>query len=126
VRHFILVHKIKRINESLEGIRFLSCGLFSHNGEVEDYSVNIVEASENTTPTAPTNLASQTTTSSTNLSWTASTDDEAVTGYYVYNGEEIITAVSGTSYTVTGLNYTAYYFFLWAGCCGIYQQLVTL
>jgi fibronectin type 3 domain-containing protein len=80
-------------------------------GEVEDYSVNIVEASENTSPTAPTNLASQTTTSSTNLSWTASTDDEAVTGYYVYNGEEIITAVSGTSYTVTGLLYCILHFF---------------
>jgi hypothetical protein len=39
-------------------------------------------------------------------------DDEAVTAYYVYNGEEIITAVSGTSYTVTGLNSnTAYTFF---------------
>jgi chitodextrinase len=63
-------------------------------------------------PTAPTNLAaSQTTTSSTNLSWTASTDDEAVTGYYVCNGEEIITAVSGTSYTVTGLNSNTAYTF---------------
>jgi hypothetical protein len=105
-----------------------SCELFTY-GEVEDYSVNIVEASENTNPpTAPTNLAaSQTTTSSTNLSWTASTDDEAVTGYYVYNGEEIITAVSGTSYTVTGLNSnTAYTFTVQAQMLrGIYQ-LVTL
>jgi phosphoserine aminotransferase len=60
-----------RISMKAEGIPS-SCELFT--GE-EDYSVNIVEASENTNPpTAPTNLAaSKTTTSSTNLSWTAST-----------------------------------------------------
>jgi hypothetical protein len=100
-----------RMRISMKQKEYLPCELFTY--EVEDYSVNIVEASENTNPpTAPTNLAaSQTTTSSTNLSWTASTDDEAVTGYYVYNGEEIITAVSGTSYTVTGLNSNTAYTF---------------
>jgi hypothetical protein len=42
-------------------------------------------------PTIPTNLtASGTTASSTNLSWTASTDDEAVTGYNIYNGSEMV------------------------------------
>jgi hypothetical protein len=52
---------------------------FSHI-EVEDYSVNIVEVKNTNPPTATNNLAASQTTSSTNLSWTASTD-EAVTGY---------------------------------------------
>jgi hypothetical protein len=60
-------------------------------------------------PSKPTNLAASNQQSSTNLS-ECSTDDEAVTAYYVYNGEEIITAVSGTSYTVTGLNSTLHTF----------------
>jgi hypothetical protein len=43
--------------------------------------------------TAPTSLAaSGTTTTSTNLSWTASTDNVAVTGYNVYNGTTLLTS----------------------------------
>ncbi len=57
-------------------------------------------------PTAPTNLASSAiTTNSFTLSWTASTDNVAVTGYDVYqNGIKINPSnITTTSYNVTGL-----------------------
>jgi hypothetical protein len=53
-------------------------------GEVEDYTVNIVAGAADTTAPAPSSLAaSGTTTSTTNLSWSASSDNVAVTGYNV-------------------------------------------
>ncbi len=81
-----------------------SCGNFDY-GQVEDYTVNLINATADTTaPTAPTSLtASGTTQTSTNLSWTASTDNVAVTGYDVYRGTTLVTTVTGTSYTATGL-----------------------
>ncbi len=48
-------------------------------------------------------VASGTTQTTTNLSWTASTDNVGVTGYYVYQGSTQIATVTGTSYPVTGL-----------------------
>ena len=55
-------------------------------------------------PSAPTNLtASGTTATTTNLSWTASTDNIGVTGYDVYQGATLKATVATTSYTVTGL-----------------------
>jgi hypothetical protein len=73
-------------------------------GEVEDYTVNIVAgAADTTAPTAPSSLAaSGTTTSTTNLSWSASSDNVAVTGYNVYRKYTKAT-VTSTSYVVTGL-----------------------
>jgi hypothetical protein len=113
-----------RVSMSAGGVPS-ACETFSY-GEVEDYSIEIIDGNGNTNPPSkPTNLAaSGTTTSSTNLSWRCSTDDEAVTAY-VYNGEEIITAVSGTSYTVTGLNLTLHFAFtVKAQDRVIYQMLV--
>ncbi|WP_299115474.1 immunoglobulin-like domain-containing protein [uncultured Winogradskyella sp.] len=57
-------------------------------------------------PTAPTNLvASNTTQSTTDLSWTASTDNVAVSGYDVLQDGVVVASVSGTAtnYQVTGL-----------------------
>jgi phosphoserine aminotransferase len=73
-------------------------------GEVEDYTVNIVAgAADTTAPAAPSSLAaSGTTTSTTNLSWSASSDNVAVTGYNVYQGSTK-SDCSSTSYVVTGL-----------------------
>jgi bacillolysin len=67
---------------------------------------------DSTPPTAPSALsASSTTATSTNLSWTAATDNVAVTGYNVYNGENLLTTVTGINYNVTGLSpNTAYTF----------------
>jgi endonuclease I len=63
-------------------------------------------------PTNPTNLiASGTTQTTTNLSWTGSTDNVAVTGYNVYQGTSLKVTVTGTSYTVTGLTAATAYTF---------------
>ena len=69
---------------------------------------------DTTAPSAPTNLtASGTTQTSTNLSWTASTDNVGVTGYDVYRGGSLIASVTGTTYTATGLTAsTTYSFFV--------------
>ena len=66
--------------------------------------------SDTTTPSVPTNLqASVVSTSQINLSWTASTDNTAVTGYNIYrNGTKIATATS-TSYSNTGLTASTTY-----------------
>ena len=65
-------------------------------------------------PTAPTNLvASNTTANSTNLTWNASTDNVAVTGYRVRQNNVVIATVSGTTltYNVTGLTASTAYSF---------------
>ncbi len=68
--------------------------------------------SDTTAPSTPTNLtASGTTQTSTNLSWTASTDNVGVTGYNVYRGTTLLTTVTGTTYTATGLTASTAYSF---------------
>ncbi|MDA7716928.1 GEVED domain-containing protein [bacterium] len=63
-------------------------------------------------PSAPSGLAaSNVGATSVSLSWTASTDNVAVTGYDVYQGNAIATSVTATSATITGLTAnTAYQF----------------
>jgi bacillolysin len=80
------------------------------------YAVGIgaayVGSSDTVAPTAPTSLAAAGTTgSTTNLTWTASTDNVAVTGYNIYEGTTLKGSSTTTSYTVTGLTaLTAYAF----------------
>ena len=67
-------------------------------------------------PTAPTNLTSTSkTTTTVSLSWTASTDNVGVAGYYVYVNNSSVaqngSAISGTTYTVTGLTASTSYGF---------------
>jgi len=63
-------------------------------------------------PSAPTTLAaSGTTTTTTTLSWTASTDNVAVTGYNVYQGTTLLGTATTTSYNVTGLTGATTYSF---------------
>lgn len=65
-----------------------------------------------TAPTAPTNLvASGTTSSSTNLSWTAATDNVGVSGYDIYSGATLLGSTATTSYTVSGLSASTTYSF---------------
>jgi hypothetical protein len=67
---------------------------------------------DTTSPTAPATLmATGTTQTTTNLSWTASTDDTAVTGYDVYQGATLKATVTTTSYAVTGLTASTAYTF---------------
>jgi bacillolysin len=102
-----------RVSQKYNGIP-TSCEAFSY-GEVEDYTVNLVTGTVDTqAPTAPTNLAaSGTTSTATNLSWTASSDNIGVTGYDVYQGTTLKSTVTGTTYAVTGLTAsTAYTFYV--------------
>ncbi|MEB3345847.1 fibronectin type III domain-containing protein [Aquimarina gracilis] len=63
-------------------------------------------------PTAPTNLiASNSTQTTVDLSWNASTDNIGVTAYHVYQGNTIIASVTTTSYQVTGLTENTTYSF---------------
>lgn len=63
-------------------------------------------------PSAPTSLAaSGTTGTTTNLTWTASTDNVAVTGYDIYQGTTLKGSSATTSYTVTGLTGSTAYTF---------------
>jgi chitodextrinase len=89
-----------------------SCEAISY-GEVEDYTLNIQAAvADVQAPSTPTNLtASGTTATTTNLSWTASTDNVGVTGYDVYQGATLKASVTTTSYAVTGLTASTAYTF---------------
>src|SRR3990167_5171063 len=61
-------------------------------------------AADTSAPTVPGGLsATAASTSQINLSWTASTDNTAVTGYRVYRNGVQIATTSGTSYSSTGL-----------------------
>ncbi|UHA76170.1 fibronectin type III domain-containing protein [Paenibacillus sp. 481] len=55
-------------------------------------------------PTVPTNVSvTSATYDSVSLTWTASTDNVAVTGYDVYSNGQLATTVTGTATSVTGL-----------------------
>jgi chitodextrinase len=59
---------------------------------------------DTTAPSIPSGLsANATSTSQVNLSWTASTDNVAVTGYKIYRGGTNIGTSTGTTYSDTGL-----------------------
>jgi chitodextrinase len=101
-----------RISMKYNGVP-TSCEAFSY-GQVEDYTINIQAAAADTTaPSAPTSLtASGTTQTTTNLSWTVSTDNVAVTGYDVYQGAAVIgSTTSATTFGVTGLTASTAYAF---------------
>jgi agmatine deiminase len=69
-------------------------------------------ATDTQAPTAPTNLAvAGTTTTTTNLTWTAATDNVGVTAYDVYQGATLKATVPTTSYSVTGLTASTAYSF---------------
>lgn len=69
-------------------------------------------SSDTQAPTVPTNLtASNTTSSGTTLSWTASTDNVAVTAYDIYNGASLVGSSATTAYNVTGLSASTSYTF---------------
>ena len=62
-------------------------------------------------PTVSTLTASGTTTSATNLFWTAATDNTGVTGYNVYQNGVLKTTTTATSLAVTGLSASSTYNF---------------
>ena len=63
-----------------------------------------VYTADATTPSVPSNLqGTAASTSQINLTWTASTDNLAVTGYRVYRNGSLVASPAGTSYNDTGL-----------------------
>ena len=63
-------------------------------------------------PSAPSGLTSTgKTSSSVSLAWTASTDDNGVTGYQVRQGGTVVSTVTGTTATVSGLSASTAYTF---------------
>lgn len=67
---------------------------------------------DTTAPSAPTNLAeTNTTKTSTDLSWTASTDNVGVKNYSIYQDNSALVTVSSTSHTVSGLEPNTTYAF---------------
>ncbi|WP_271767763.1 M14 family zinc carboxypeptidase [Aquimarina algiphila] len=69
-------------------------------------------APDTESPSTPTSLTAGAITGTTvSLSWNASTDNIAVSGYEIYQGTTLITTVTGTSHVVSGLSpNTAYTF----------------
>ncbi len=67
-------------------------------------SATTLAAPDNTAPSVPTNVAAVAVSSTRiNVSWTASTDNVAVTGYQVLRGGVQISTVTGTSFANSGL-----------------------
>ncbi|GFZ31506.1 hypothetical protein CSC2_20320 [Clostridium zeae] len=75
------------------------------NTSASSNSLAVTTLADTTAPNAPTNLvASNNSYTSVSLSWTASTDNIAVTGYDVYDGtSKIGSTTNTTTYTVSGL-----------------------
>ncbi|WP_233566620.1 fibronectin type III domain-containing protein [Cohnella endophytica] len=82
-------------------------------GQYKTCDVNLAGGGDTQAPTAPTNLTSPSKTStSVNLSWTASTDNVGVTGYDIYKGGALAGSTTGaTTFTVSGLTANTVYTF---------------
>lgn len=75
-------------------------------------SVTTLAATPDTTaPSTPTLSASGTTQTTTNLSWSAATDNVGVTGYDVYRNGAFLASSATTSYTASGLTAATTYSF---------------
>ncbi|MEP4534129.1 MAG: M4 family metallopeptidase [Cyclobacteriaceae bacterium] len=71
---------------------------------IDDLSVTTSAPGDTQAPTTPTGLASSNvTTSSFDVSWSASTDNVGVTGYNVYLDGSFVSSTTGTSYAFSGL-----------------------
>ena len=79
---------------------------------IDDLAVTTSGGGDTEAPSTPTNLsASNTTQTSTDLSWNASTDNVGVTGYTVYQDGASIGTTASTSYAVSGLTASTTYTF---------------
>ncbi|MCK6608200.1 MAG: M12 family metallo-peptidase [Flavobacterium sp.] len=76
-----------------------------------NFTISSSVVADTTAPTASILTASGTTTLSTNLSWTASTDNVSVTGYDVYQNGVFKTSTTTTTLAVNGLNASTTYNF---------------
>ena len=76
-----------------------------------NFTITSSVVADTTAPTASILTASGTTTLSTNLSWTASTDNVSVTSYDVYQNGVFKTSTTTTTLAVNGLNASTTYNF---------------
>ncbi|ACZ89829.1 glycosyl hydrolase family 18 protein [Streptosporangium roseum] len=83
---------------------------FNMNGGANYATVSAISVTggggggDTTPPSVPGNLRSTATSSSSvSLAWNASTDNVGVTGYEIYRGTTLVTTVTGTTHTDTGL-----------------------
>ena len=86
-------------------------GAGNASGQSTAASATTLATPDTTPPSIPAGLtASAVSTSQINLSWTASTDNVAVTGYRIYRGGTLLTTVGTvTTYQNTGLNASTSY-----------------
>ncbi len=92
----------------------VDAGIYNNGGEISDvklFGIDINGGSNDTTPPAtPTNLITTPMSSSQiNLSWDASTDDVAVTGYKIYRDGTQIATTASTTFQDTGLSASTTY-----------------
>ena len=74
------------------------------NLSISSSPISVTMSSDGESPTVPTNLtASSITSNSFTVSWTAATDNVAVTGYNIYRNGLYVASRTGSSYTFTGL-----------------------
>ncbi len=103
-----------RVSMKYNGIP-TACETFTY-GQVEDYSVVLGDDSgsgpDTEAPSVPAGLsASGITQTSADLSWNASSDNVAVTGYDLLQDGTVIASPTGTSFSVTGLTADTTYSF---------------
>jgi endonuclease I/chitodextrinase len=80
------------------------------NKSAKSTAINKTTLADTTTPSVPQNVViSNQTDVSFKITWDASTDDTAVTGYEVYIDNSLITTVSTTTYTASGLTASTTY-----------------
>lgn len=85
----------------------------SGNVSIESNSVSVTtQAPDTIAPTAPTLSAAGTTNNATILSWTGATDNVGVTAYEIYKDGVLLTTVTASPYTVTGLSASTTYVFI--------------
>ena len=81
-----------------------AAGNVSASSNTVDVTTLAAPVGDTTAPSTPLNLAaSATTQTTTTLSWSASTDNVAVTGYDIYQGATLLGNVASTSANITGL-----------------------
>ena len=82
---------------------YLATRIWGGNAAIDSWG--IYTSSDTEAPTVPTNVTlNNITTSTIDVSWTASTDNEAVTSYDVIVNENLYGNSTNTSYTITGLS----------------------
>lgn len=84
----------------------------NQSGDSNTVNVTTLTPPDTQAPTIPTNLvASNTTQTTTDLSWTAATDNVGVTSYSIFSGTTQVGTTNATSFSVSGLTASTNYTF---------------